>query len=261
MSKTDQVSLVQLEGAGDVPSPVVSHRVSDLWTDTGYTSATTKTLYAFGFHEEISSGTGLNALSPSISVVDVGGHYAWFRPTSVLSGGDVKIRGRKLNDDGTTEASPTEDVFTIGTGDVGHVYMSTARVADNASINRVSGFSGTIAYGLVSPYNAKGLMAVLEMAEIQFEPSDDSNYRLDWLIRKWVPGAGGGLSDVMSQRTFRDSDAVQRAKVDRPGHDHFLTIDDFIDLSNSDGAEGYIVTVNRKNMHNINLRMRGYRQI
>ena len=39
------------------------------------------------------------------------------------------------------------------------------------------------------------------------------------------------------------------------------TIDDAIDLNNSDGEEGYIVTINRKSMHNINLRMRGYRQI
>ncbi len=263
MSKTDQVSLVQLEGDGssEVPSPVVLHRISDLWTDTGYTSTTTKTLFAFGFHDEVATGTTLNAGATSISVSDVGGHYIWFSPASITIGGDVKIRGRKLNDDGTTEASPTEDTFTIGGGDTGHIYMSTARVADNASINRVSGFSGTLDYGLVSPYNAKGLMNVLEMAEIQFEPSNDSNYRLDWLIRKWTPGASGGLSDVMAQRTFRNSDTVKRAKENRPGHDHYLTIDDAIDLNNSDGEEGYIVTINRKSMHNINLRMRGYRQI
>lgn len=203
---------------------------------------------AFGSYIEDDTNAVLNTNNqPNI---DAKGSFVWFtyRSTKALGDGVVKIRGRRLEDDGDREGSPFEQSFDMSEATDGDVFVSDARLADNCGllVNAQGGFDGTVDYGTVSPEKFGGALTTLWGASVQFEPIEQliENWLVAWEIQAFRKGAGGGLSPLVAKRTFRHSDSpFKRAVHGRPGYDQHLDLDE---MFSGDPNEGVIVSVGVK---------------
>lgn len=203
---------------------------------------------AFGAYSEDDTNAVLN--SNNEPTIDAKGSFVWFtyRSTKALGDGVVKIRGRRLEDDGDREGTPFEQEFDMSEASDGDVFVSDARLADNCGllVSDSNSFDGTIDYGTVSPESFGGGLTTLWGASIQFEPIEQliENWLVAWEVQAFRAGSGGGLLPLVSKRTFRHSDSpFKRAENGRPGYDHHI---DLGEAFSGEPNEGLIIGVGVK---------------
>ncbi len=201
-----------------------------------------------GSYVEIATSAALKSVS--MPTLKAKSNFVWFKLQQVKTLGDglVTIRGRIRDDTGTREATPTDYQFDLTGAEVGDVFVSPARMSDNAGImvSGSGGFDGVIDYGTVSPWNLGGGMRYLWGAEISFEPIEQvvESWIVAWGIKRFKAGTAGGVSDLLASRTYRQNDTpFKAAEHGLPGHDHHYTLSQAF---SGDANEGIIFSVGLK---------------
>lgn len=234
-----------VEGDPAIPVlPVISHQFN--------VTEKTGVLYSaesFGSHVELDTNAILNAGNqPTLKSF---GHYPYFRYRSTKSLGDGKvfIRGRLKQLDGSRDVSPTDLEFDVSSAVDGEVFVADTRMADNCSlmVSSSGGFDGSVDYGIVSPWNAGGMLRTLWGFEFDFVPVAPQIIE-NWLaavqIQGFQAGVGGGAFDIVPERLFRSTDTIKNAAPGQLGHDHHKNLR----VTFSGANEGLILSLAARNV-------------